>query len=95
MLPHGLPDPGRPGPPSPAVRLLVEGNPAQLYRFDPDEVEKIAVDLYQGEVTFLITEPAEIQRFVEKSMAFPIPASIPLPVPASNSLITWSCGLRT
>ena len=26
---------------------LVEGNPAQLYRFDPDEVEKIAVDLYR------------------------------------------------
>lgn len=49
---------------------LVEGNPAQLYRFDPDEVEKIAVDLYQGEVTFLITEPAEIQRFVEKVNGF-------------------------
>ena len=49
---------------------LVEGHPAQLYMLDPDEIKEIAVSVHQGEVAFLITEPAEIQRFVEKINSF-------------------------
>lgn len=37
---------------------------------DPDEIKEIAVSVHQGEVAFLITEPAEIQRFVEKINGF-------------------------
>lgn len=49
---------------------LLEGHPAQLYMLDPDEIKEIAVSVHQGEVAFLITEPAEIQRFVEKINGF-------------------------
>lgn len=47
---------------------LVEGHPAQLYHFDPDSIQKIAFSLQ--EETFSVTDPSEIQRFVETINGF-------------------------
>ena len=48
---------------------LVEGNPAQLYRFSPEDVRSIRLQQGSGPQA-MITDPAEIQRFLEKVNAF-------------------------
>ncbi len=48
---------------------LVEGNPAQLYRFSPEDVRSIRLQQGSG-LQAMITDPAEIQRFLEKVNAF-------------------------
>ena len=48
---------------------LVEGNPAQLYRFSPEDVRSIRLQQGSGPQA-VITDPAEIQRFLEKVNAF-------------------------
>lgn len=48
---------------------LVEGNPAQLYRLSPEDVRSIRLQQGSGPQA-MITDPAEIQRFLEKVNAF-------------------------
>lgn len=48
---------------------LVEGNPAQLYLFSPETVDSIVLQQGTGPRT-QITEPAEMQRFLERVNAF-------------------------
>lgn len=48
---------------------LVEGNPAQLYQFQPDQTQSIELRSGMGDLA-RITDPAQIQRFLEKVNAF-------------------------